>query len=380
MGDLLNSVGKLGKNLRLALRFQRGTMGARAIPEDSRPVLTLDPDTRPDHVPEDVEEELAAALPETQGSHFFPMLRGLTWHLIAVILLAAAAYILWREFHEIRPADLAAAIAAWGWDSAVLALGFSAASFLLMGVVELLGLRWAGAKIDAASALAGGFIACAISHSLGANLLVAGAVRARFYAKHGITLRQVAAATLFNSFTFAVGLSTLAGVSLLLAGSRDIAAVSRIANPVADGLGGLLVVGVTAYIALCAVLHRPVRAFGHSVKLPSVRVALAQLAIGTVDNAVAAAILWILLPAGALGYFTFVSAYAPSVVVGLISHVPGGVGVFEGSISTLTKGLNPAALAAAFLGYRLFFFLLPLMIAGLALGFDTVHERTRRRA
>ena len=52
--------------------------------------------------------------------------------------------------------------------------------------------------------------ACAISHSLGANLLVAGAVRARFYAKYKITLRQVAAATVFNSFTFAVGLSTLA--------------------------------------------------------------------------------------------------------------------------------------------------------------------------
>ena len=87
-----------------------------------------------------------------------------------------------------------------------------------------------------------------------------------------------------------------------------------------------------------------------------------------------------LLPAGAGGFFTFVGAYAPSVVVGLISHVPGGVGVFEGSVSTLLKGLDSAALAAAFLGYRLFFFLLPLTIAGLALAFDTVHERTRRAA
>lgn len=341
-------------------------------------MLTVDPDTRPDPLPEDVEEELAAVLPETQGSRFGRFLSGAVWHFVAVLLLCLAAFILWREFHELSPADLAAAIRAWGWDSTLLAIAFSAMSFLLMGVVELMGLRWAGAKIGAGSALAGGFIACAISHSLGANLLVAGAVRARFYAKHGITLREVAAATVFNSFTFAVGISTLAGVSLLLAGSHEIAEVSRIANPVADAMGGMLVAGVTGYIVLCAALHRPLRLFGHSVKLPSWRTALAQLAIGTVDNAVAAAILWILLPAGAISYFAFVGAYAPSVIVGLISHVPGGVGVFEGTISTLTKGLSPAALAAAFLGYRLFFFLIPLMIAGLALAIDTVRERARQ--
>jgi uncharacterized membrane protein YbhN (UPF0104 family) len=345
-----------------------------------RPLLKLDPDARSDQLPEDVEAELAAVLPETQGSRFGRFLGSAVWHFIAVLLLSAAAFILWREFHDLRPEDLAAAIRAWGWQSAVLAVGFSGASFLLMGVVELMGLRWAGAKIDAASGMAGGFIACAISHSLGANLLVAGAVRARFYAKHGITLRQVAAATVFNSFTFTVGLATLAGTSLLLAGSREIAAVSRIANPVADALGGLLVTGVVGYVVLCAVLHRPLRVFGHTIKLPSLRVALAQLAIGTIDNAMAAAILWVLLPAGALSYFTFVGAYAPSVIVGLISHVPGGVGVFESSVSTLTRGLDPAALAAAFLGYRLFFFLIPLAIAGLALGVDIVRERARRRA
>lgn len=338
----------------------------------------LDPDARPEHL-EEVEEELAAALPETQGSRFFPMIRRLAWHLLAFVLLGAAALILWREFHEIRPAEVAQAIRAWGWGSVALALGLSATSFLLMGLIEWLGLRWAGARIAVRSALAGSFIASAIAHTLGANLIVSGAVRARYYAKYGVSLRQVAATTLFHGFSFSVGLSTLAGLSLLLAGSNDIAAASRIANPVADGLGAALLAGVAGYVILCLTLRKRLRAFGHSVKLPSVRVALAQLTIGAVDNAVAAGIIWVLLPAGSVGYFTFVAAYAPSVVVGLISHVPGGVGVFEGSVSTLLKGLEPAALAAAFLGYRLFFFLLPLVIAGLALAADTVRERTRVR-
>lgn len=334
------------------------------------------PAARPEP-PEDVEEELAAVLPETQGARFFPMLRSLGWHLIAFILLGAAAYILWREFHEISVAELGDAVAAWGWGSVCLAIGLSGTSFLLMGTIEWLGLRWAGARIAVTSALAGSFIASAIAHTLGANLIVSGAVRARYYARHGISLRQVAATTLFHGFSFTVGLSTLAGLALLLAGSHDIAAVSRIANPVADGMGAILLAAVGAYVVLCATLRRPLTGFGHSIRLPSFRVALAQLSIGAVDNAVAAAIIWVLLPEGSIGYLTFVGAYAPSVVVGLVSHVPGGVGVFEGSVSTLLKGLPPAPLAAAFLGYRLFFFLLPLLIAGVALALDTLRERGR---
>lgn len=338
----------------------------------------LDSDASADDLREDVEAELAAALPETQGARFFPMLRRLAWRFLALGLLGAAGFILWREFHEISPQEIGVAIRAWGWDSVLLALTLSATSFLLMGTIEWLGLRWAGARIPVRSALAGSFIASSIAHSLGANLIVSGAVRARFYAKHGITLRQVAATTLFHGFSFTVGLSTLAGLALVIAGRQDVGTASRIANPVADGLGALLLLGVGLYVILCATLRRPLRGFGHSVKLPSPRTALAQLSIGAVDNAVAAAIIWVLLPSASVGYFTFVAAYAPSVVLGLISHVPGGVGVFEGSVSTLLKGLPPAALAAAFLGYRLFFFLLPLLLGTCALAVDTVRGRAAK--
>jgi uncharacterized membrane protein YbhN (UPF0104 family) len=326
-----------------------------------------------------VEEELAAALPATQGPRFFRLLRQLVWHMVAFLLLGAAAYILWREFHEISPAEVAAAIRAWGWDSIFLALGLSASSFLLMGFVEWMGLRWAGAMVPLPRALAGSFIASSIAHTLGANLIVSGAVRARFYARHGITLRQVAATTVFHGFSFTVGIATLAGLAFLLAGSRELSAVSRIPSNVADSAGVILIAGVLGYVVLCAVLHRPLRAFGHSVRLPSWRVAIAQICIGTMDNAVAAAILWVLLPDGAIGYVTFVGAYAPSVVVGLASHVPGGMGVFEGSISTLIKGVDPAGLAAAFLGYRVFFFLLPLTVGSLSLAVDTLREQARNR-
>ena len=66
-------------------------------------------------------------------------------------------------------------------------------------------------------------------------------------------------------------------------------------------------------------------------------------------------------------------------MAGLASTVPAGAGVFEGTMSTLLRTVNPAPLAAAFLGYRLAFFILPLIVAGAALLLDTLLRRSSRR-
>jgi uncharacterized membrane protein YbhN (UPF0104 family) len=87
----------------------------------------------------------------------------------------------------------------------------------------------------------------------------------------------------------------------------------------------------------------------------------------------------VLLPHGTTSYASFVGAYAVACVVGLISGVPGGAGVFESAISTLLPSVKAAPLAAAFLGYRLAYYLLPLIIASLGLFGDTMVERLRRR-
>jgi uncharacterized membrane protein YbhN (UPF0104 family) len=63
-------------------------------------------------------------------------------------------------------------------------------------------------------------------------------------------------------------------------------------------------------------------------------------------------------------------------VVGLILSWPGVSGVIEGAISTLLQSADAAPLAAAFLGYRLVFYLLPLAIAAVWLAIDTaIHHR-----
>ena len=320
-----------------------------------------------------LEEDLVHAL-EPDERHSLPALvRRWSLRLVPLVLLAVAGVVLWREFHHLSFGEVTGAMRAWGEPAIFMALLLSAVSFVLMGIVEWLGLRWAGARLPWGPAMAGSFLANAIAHSLGANLLVSGAIRARLYDRFGVNLAQVAATTLFGGVSFAVGLAALGGSGLLLAGPQELAA-SAIPPLLARVLGAALVAGALGYVLICAVRRAPLHGFGRSVKLPTPVSAFCQLIIGIADNGIAAAIIWTLLPHASVSYATFVGAYAVAAVAGLVSTVPAGAGVFEGSLSALLPGVPAAPLAAAFLGYRLAYYLLPLVIAVVALAGDTIRR------
>jgi uncharacterized membrane protein YbhN (UPF0104 family) len=333
------------------------------------------PDATRPPAPEPVEAELAQTLPPAH--HRLARVTHVALRVIPFILLAAAVWVLWREFQHLSWAAVSAAIAGWGLQAIAIALALSVLSFALMGAIEWVGLRWTGARVSIAATQMGSFLANAIAHAIGANLLISGAIRARFYGRYGVTLTQVAGATVFAAASFGVGLAALSGGGLLLA-SHDELARTAIPPAVARALGWTLLAASAGYVALCALRRRPITAFGRSLTLPSGRDAVAQLVLGLVDNGIAAAILWILLPAGGPSYVTFVGAYAVACIVGLASSVPGGAGVFESAMAALLPGVDAAALAAAFLGYRLVYYILPLALAALALAADTL--RTSRKA
>jgi len=328
--------------------------------------------------PEPLEVELAHSLPAPEA-HPLARVTRIALRIVPLVLLVAAVFVLRREFHGLSWGQVAAVMNGWGYAAIAEALLLAALSFLLMGVIEWLGLRWAGARLPWTTALAGSFLSGAIGHAIGANLLVAGAVRAKLYDRYGVTLTQVAATTLFNGMSFAVGLSALGGSGLLLASHAELAATA-IPLYLARGAGALLIAGALAWVAVCYWRHgKPVCIFRRSITLPSTKDAVLALVIGVIDNGIAAAIIWVLLPHGVTSYASFVGAYAVACVVGLISGVPGGAGVFESAISTLLPSVEAAPLAAAFLGYRLAFYILPLIIAVIGLFGDTVVERLRRQ-
>ena len=80
---------------------------------------------------------------------------------------------------------------------------------------------------------------------------------------------------------------------------------------------------------------------GHLLLLPRIRYRLLQLLIALLDWMAAAAVLYVLLPSGSVPYPVLLSAFVLSSLLGVLAHVPGGIGVFEASMSLLLTHYLP---------------------------------------
>ena len=92
---------------------------------------------------------------------------------------------------------------------------------------------------------------------------------------------------------------------------------------------------------------------------------LGQIVISCTDWLFACGVLYVLLPAGIkLSYPQFVGIFLLAQIAGLLSYIPGGLGVFETVILLL---LSPFAESSAVFGslllYRLIYYLIPFGFA-----------------
>ncbi|WP_194790143.1 bifunctional lysylphosphatidylglycerol flippase/synthetase MprF [Pseudomonas sp. UFMG81] len=246
----------------------------------------------------------------------------------------------------------------------------------VVGFVILLGYEWSASRyadvqLPARSLVLGGFSAFAIGNAIGLSMLSGGSVRYRLYARQGLGAAEVARMTVFASLSLGCALPPLAALATL---SNLPAAATALRLP-ATLLGGIAVAVLAVSVALVVGLYRrrlaeqPLRdsllvQFGRrTLRLPSGRLAALQLLITALDVLAAATVLYLLLPE-APPFGAFVLVYLLALAAGVLSHVPGGVGVFEAVLlAAFANQLGAAPLAAALLLYRLIYVVLPLLVA-----------------
>lgn len=289
-------------------------------------------------------------------------LKSIAARLIPFILVAVAVWVLWRQLHGLSPGEIGGAIARWSPSRIAAALGLVAGSYALLVLNEQIALRWAGARVKLTAGATASFTAYALANNLGLGVIVGGALRASVYSRYGVNLVQVAKITAYGTATFSLGVAALAGISFLRAPASLFVAL-HLGLGVGRVCGALLSAAPALYILACAVLPHEMTAFGHEIRPPKPLLALAQVLFGMADVALSAAVLWLLLGPSAPRYTAFLASYLISVVSGLLSGVPGGVGIFESAMLLLSPTVDRGALAAGLLGYRMFYYLAPLAVA-----------------
>ncbi|SDS08839.1 hypothetical protein SAMN05216271_1126 [Halopseudomonas sabulinigri] len=236
------------------------------------------------------------------------------------------------------------------------------ASYLVYASYDLLGRLYTRHGIPVVKVLTITFVCYVFTLNLSA--LVGGiALRYRLYSREGLS-----AAT--TTRILSLSLVTNWGGYLLLAGSIFAFGLLHLPESWKIGDTGLQIVGVVmlllgvAYLAACAFSKRRSWTLrGHEIELPPIRLALMQMVLGALNWSLMGLLIYLLLPEEAF-YPTVLGILLISSVAGVITHIPGGLGVLETVFITLLQHeFAKSEILAALIGYRAIYFLMPLAVA-----------------
>jgi hypothetical protein len=290
----------------------------------------------------------------------------------SLLIVLVSLFVFARALIAINPRQFETAIAGTGGDQIVAAFGLSALSYLALTGYDALALRHLRIKTRYRLTALASFTSYAISFTLGFPLITAGAVRYWIYGPAGLSAGKVASLTLIAGITFWLGMGLIVGVGLLTEAQAisDINHFNVVINQ-AFGLG--VIAALAAYLAF--VSRRRVKPKLLRVRLPGPMLTLGQMALGVIDVCSAAGALYVLLPKGhGLAFVTFGALYSFACMLGIASHAPGGLGVFEATMLKTVPAESGAVLASLLL-FRAIYYLAPFIIAMALLG---AHEAGRR--
>lgn len=300
-----------------------------------------------------------------------PQGKALAWRWVKRIVLLGfllgVLALLVMQARAVQWAEVLVGMRGYPWSVLASAAGLAALSHLIYATFDLIGRHATGHRLPTVSVMMITFVSYAFNLNLGA-LLGAVGMRVRLYTRLGLDAATVTRIVGISMLTNWLGYVLLAGLAFAV-WPPELPESWRLGALALRAMGAVMVLLALSFVALCAFSKRRQWAVrGHAIELPSLRLALLQLALSCSNWAVMAAALWLLLP-GDVPYPLALSVLLTGAVAGVLSHVPAGLGVLESVVVALLLGTpgtpSQNALLAAVLCYRAVYYWIPLAVASL---------------
>jgi uncharacterized membrane protein YbhN (UPF0104 family) len=248
------------------------------------------------------------------------------------------------------------------------ALALTAAGYAVLTLYDVAALKYLKVKVPYPTVALASFCGYAISNNVGWAVISGGSVRFRVYSAAGLSPSTIAKVVVISTTTFTLGVIFTGSIGMLL-GPHPVASLLSLPDWVVQAVAGAALAVLAVVCVISAVTRRPVQFWRWRFELPSGGIVLSQIIIASVEILISGAALWLLLPdQHGASFWEFLGIYCAALVVAMISHVPGGLGVFE---TILLLGLSAQGSAGSVLGallaYRFLYYVVPLMVAGLTL-------------
>jgi phosphatidylglycerol lysyltransferase len=298
---------------------------------------------------------------------------------IGLVLFIVALEVLRTELRTVTWSELTADVLRTPASRLALALALTAVNYATLTGYDLLAFAYIGKVLPRSRIALASFLAYAISNNVGFAMLSGASVRYRFYTRWGVTAKELSRIVVSYSVTFWLGLLGLGGLSLVvspLPSTRELPAHQLLAPA-----GWLLLLVPPAYLVATILRQRPLRFRSFELPMPAPALAGGQVLVSAIDWTLAGAVLYVLLPPSGLSFVQFLGTFLVAVLIGMVSHVPGGLGVFEGLMVLLLKPyLSSAQLLPSLVVFRAVYYLLPLTIALVGLMADEVRQHRAHAA
>ncbi|MBA4329333.1 MAG: hypothetical protein C0428_13975 [Polaromonas sp.] len=282
-----------------------------------------------------------------------------------LVFFGLVTWLLVEQGRAIDWPEVFAALRAYPTALLLGAVALAATSFVLYSCFDLLGRHYTGHRLRTPTVMLVTFISYVFNLNLGS--LVGGvAFRYRLYSRLKLDTATITRVLTLSMLTNWTGYLLLGGLVFTFA-TPDLPPGWKMGSGGLQILGGVLLAGSAAYLLLCALSRQ--RSFtlrGHTLELPSGRLALLQVAMGAANWLVMSGLMFLLLQQK-VAFPTVAGVLLVAAVAGVVAHVPAGLGVLEAVfVALLSHQIPTHQLLAALVAYRVIYYLVPLVIATVA--------------
>jgi uncharacterized membrane protein YbhN (UPF0104 family) len=282
--------------------------------------------------------------------------------LIGILLFAGAIFVLRAELQQHSMDEILRELRSFPRLRLVLSLGATVLGYLAFAGYDAVSLAYLGRRLPFRRIAYAAFLGYAFANSLPLSVLTGASVRYRLYSEWGIGRGQAARVITLNTVTYLVGLLATAGLAFAV---QPVLVPGFLHLPLATArpLGILCLLLVAAYLGWSTRRGGPLRIRRWELPRPTLGRALAQLAVSCADWVFSGAALYVLLP-HAVPFHVFFAVFLLGQIAALVAQVPAGLGVFEAvMLWSLAPAIPTPAMLVGLAGYRVIYFLLPLILA-----------------
>ena len=298
--------------------------------------------------------------------------------IIGVLLFVAAIYVVQKEFKHLSLKEIKLSFEQIPTFSLLMAGACTLLSFFVLSFYDKMAVRQIGYRLSFLKTAFASFCSYVLSHNIGLSAVSGAMVRFRLYGSWGLKPLEILQVIAFCSITYFIGVAVLVG-ALLIFKSNSLPIIGQaLPDWIFIFIGIVAWLGVFGYIFL-SFRCNTLKVWKYTLSFPRPSMAISQIVVATAEVIITAAIPYCVVPSHsimtgypALDFMSFMAIYIASYIAGLISSVPGGAGVFEGSMILALKNYMPMAnIMCVIFVFRFLYYLIPLFIAG---SMFAVHE------